>query len=192
MRLQKTEHRYLNALAPYGELIKFIVVFLSLHFFWKWALSASENDEQVFFFTTEISRPFLWFSNHLAIASRFLIESLFGTKTYLYQNQIYFDGSPGICVVWSCSGIKQYLIATAVILFAKGRWVHKLWYIPLVLVVVYLLNLIRLVGVGAITIHHMEWFNFFHKIVFRGVLYGGLFLMWVLWVEKIAKLKKGT
>lgn len=168
----------MDRFSPYRELIKFVVVFLTIHVFWKWALSASEDDAHVYFFASEITKPFLWISNHLAIVTRFLIETIFGTKTFLYNNQIYFDESPGICVVWSCSGVKQYIIATAVILFAKGSWLRKLWFIPLVIVGVYLLNLIRLVGVGSVTIHHMEWFDFFHKVIFRGILYGGIFGMW--------------
>ncbi len=171
----------LKGLEPYKELIKFVVVFLTIHFIWKWAVYASEDDAHIYFFALEISRPFLWISNHLAHVTRYLIETLFGTETYLYNNQVYFDSSPGICVVWSCSGVKQYIIAIAVILCAKGSWQSKLWFIPIVILGVYVLNLIRLVGVGVVTINHMEWFNFFHRVIFRGVLYGGIFGMWLLY-----------
>lgn len=188
MKEKLTIQDLLVRLLPYKELIKFVAVFLTIHFLWKWAVSASEDDAHVYFFASEITKPFLWISNHLAIVTRYLIESLFGTPTYLYENQIYFEKSLGICVVWSCSGVKQYLIGIAVILFAKGSWKQKLWFVPVVIIGVYLLNMIRLVGVGVVTINHMEWFDFFHKIIFRGILYGGIFGMW--WWFTVLESKK--
>lgn len=193
MGYTETISKYRTAAKPYAELIKFLVVIVLFHLFWKWTMSANADDTVIQFLMLNISKPFLWISNHFVALIQFVLNDLFGMESYRYNQQIYFENSPGIRIVWACSGVKQFIMMVLVVAVASGSWIKKAWFIPLSLLFLYLLNVVRLVGLTIVTRSHMEWFDFSHKIVFRIIIYGGIFIMWWLWVEKIApqSTKKG-
>ena len=180
--------KYITAMKHYTELIKFVVVIVLFHVFWKWTMSANADDTVIQFLMLNISKPFLWISNHFVSLIQFVLNDVLGVESYRYNQQIYFENSPGIRIVWACSGVKQFIMMVIVIAAASGSWFKKAWFIPVSLLFLYLLNVARLVGLTLVTRSHMEWFDFSHKVVFRIVIYGGIFFMWWLWEEKIASL----
>ncbi|MFB6319388.1 exosortase/archaeosortase family protein [Saccharicrinis sp. FJH54] len=176
-------------LKPYREIIRFMLIVLVIHVIWKLSFTASDDDSLITFLTLNVSKPFILISNHLTGVTYYIMSHVFGIETFRYNQQLYFDNSPGISIVWACSGVKQYLMMFFVILFARGSWVKKIWYIPLSVAGMYLINILRLVILTLVTRFHMEWFDFTHKVIFRLVIYGGLFFFWWLWVERITKNK---
>lgn len=178
-----------TALRPYYEILKFLLVVALVHFAWKLSFSASADDSVITFLWFNLSQPFIWLANHLTAVTQFIINDIFGIETFRYNQQLYFENSPGISIVWACSGVKQYLMMLFVLIFAGGSLLKKLWYIPLSIAIIYLLNIARLVILTLVTRHNADWFDFTHKVIFRAVIYGGLFFMWWLWVEKLARKK---
>ena len=187
MKLKTCIEKLRTVLQPYREIIKFLLVVALVHYAWKLSFSASENDTLITFLWFNLSRPFIWMANHLTGVTQFIINDIFGIETFRYNQQLYFENSPGISIVWACSGVKQYLMMLFVLAFAKGSLIKKLWYIPFSIAVMYFLNIARLVILTLITRYNADWFDFTHKVIFRAVIYGGLFLMWWLWVEKLAQ-----
>jgi exosortase/archaeosortase family protein len=189
MNVKQHINRFRILLHPYREIVRFMLIVLLIHIIWKVSFSASDNDSLITFLTLNVSKPFIFISNHLTSVTHFILNHIFGIETFRFNQQLYFNNSPGISIVWACSGVKQYLMMFFVILFASGSWLKKLWYIPLSVAGMYVLNIVRLVILTLVTRFHIEWFDFTHKVIFRLVIYGGLFLFWWLWVEKISNNK---
>ncbi|MFB6342363.1 archaeosortase/exosortase family protein [Saccharicrinis sp. FJH62] len=187
MRVKQHIDRFRALLKPYREILRFMLIVILVHIIWKVSFSASDDDSFITFLTLNVSKPFIYISNHFTSVTQYIINNILGIETFRYNQQLYFDNSPGISIVWACSGVKQYLMMVFVILFASGSWLKKLWYIPLSILGMYVLNVFRLVILTLVTRFHIEWFDFTHKVIFRVIIYGGLFLFWWLWVERITK-----
>lgn len=177
--------RFRQLLKPFKEILKFLAVVAIVHVIWKLSFYASDDDSLITFLTFNVSKPFIFISNHLTSVTHYIINTIFGIETFRYKQQLYFENSPGISIVWACSGVKQYLMMLFVLLVAGGSVIKKLWYIPLAIVGMYVINVFRLVVLTLVTRTKIEWFDFTHEVVFRLIIYGGLFLFWWLWVERI-------
>ncbi len=172
-------------LAPYAGIIYFVVILLLSHFFWKIFVQGDESDSLVLFFGLDISAPFVWMSKHIASLTASILN-FFGQQVTLEPgNIIRHEEGSGVRIVWACTGLKQAYIFFCIIAFYRGPWQKKLWYIPLGLVVVYLFNLFRIVFITGYIKNNPEAFDFLHEHLFKYIFYAVIFLMWVIWEEKI-------
>ncbi|VBB44296.1 Exosortase EpsH-related protein [uncultured Paludibacter sp.] len=174
-------------LKSYKGTIFFVVALLAAHFFWKFTVIGDENGDQVQFFGLNISQPFIFMSAHIAKISDAILN-FFGFKTTLYPgNIIRYENNNGVYVIWGCTGIKQTFIFTVIMIFARGSWKNKLWYMPLGWLCIYLFNVFRIVVITAFIKDHPEWFTFLHEHLFKYLFYVMIFFIWVYWEEKIAE-----
>lgn len=95
----------------------------------------------------------------------------------------YVEVSPG------CTSLKQWMHWIFLMVLFPGPWKHKLWYIPLGIVVIHFVNLIRIVGLALTLIPWPDQFHFFHDYIFKTFFYFMIFVMWVVWVEKVRSRK---
>lgn len=175
-----------KTLAPYEGIIRFLIILVVSHFVWKFTMLGDESNNQVLLFGWDISAPFVWMSQHIAHVN-FVLLDWFGFKVELVNDTILrFANGNSARIVWSCTGIKQSYIFLCIILFSRGPWKHKLWFIPFGIFVCYVVNIIRITGLNMIVHSYREWFDFFHEHLLKYIFYGILFLLWMWWEEKFA------
>lgn len=176
-------------LEPYRGIIYFIIILLISNYFWKFTVKGDESDTFVTFFGLDISAPFNFMTLHFADATYSALR-FFGMDIMQQNNILFFEeGQGSVRIVWACTGLKQAYIFFCIIAFTRGPWKKKLWYIPAGIFIVYLFNLLRMVVIVAVVKNHFDWFHFLHEELFKYLFYGVIFLMWVLWDEKIATKK---
>ena len=90
----------------------------------------------------------------------------------------------------TCSGLKQFYQALALFLLYPGPGKHKLWYIPMVLLVMHLVNIFRIVALSFTMIYMFQHWDFMHDWVLRPLFYVVLFALWVLWEERFRSRQK--
>ncbi|MBE6337264.1 MAG: hypothetical protein E7068_00425 [Lentimicrobiaceae bacterium] len=95
-----------------------------------------------------------------------------------------------INVAPECTSLKQWLHWLFLMLIFPGPWKHKLWYIPLGLVIIEFINVVRVVGITLCMIPFPNHFDFFHDYFFKVLFYFFIFIMWVIWVEKFLHKKE--
>lgn len=174
-------------LAAFKGVFYFFVILFVSHFFWKFTMLGDESDAIVTFFGMDLSAIFNWMSAHVAKVSHAWLSFL-GYEVKLEPNNIItYANGVAVKIVWACSGFKQAYIFTVIIAFYYGPWLKKLWYIPAGLVIVYLYNIFRIVAIIALIENNPKNFALLHEGVFKYIYYGVIFLMWVLWEEKIRK-----
>jgi len=93
------------------------------------------------------------------------------------NNHVYVGVDPG------CTTLKQWMHWLFLMILFPGPWKHKLWYIPLGLVVIHFINDFRIIGLALTLIPYPEHFHFFHSYIFKTFFYFMIFLMWLIWVE---------
>ena len=171
---------YWNKLGVYQGIVLFLVVMFASNFFWKLTVHGDENGLEASFLCFDLSTLFAGLCRHLAEVVHAIFNWLEITN-YLYETTIYHPNGEGVRIVWGCNGIKQSFIFAMIMLFARGPMKHKLWFIPLGLVCVYLINVSRLLFLTYIVRDYPESFEFWHGGVTKYGFYGLIFLMWVFW-----------
>lgn len=78
--------------------------------------------------------------------------------------------------------------------FFPGPWKHKLWFIPLGLIIIHLVNVFRISGLAYYLKYTppQEYWEFSHDYIYRPFFYVVMFALWIWWVEKILPKKKHT
>ena len=129
---------------------------------------------------------------------------------------LYFKDSIPIDIIWGCTGLKQLFMFAFILIFYFGPAKKKLWYIPLSLLILVFINILRLTIIFLIIKNpfpewfiavnewyndrewvntrecyitfYKDWFNIFHRDIFTWIYYDGvIFVLWLIWEEKIRK-----
>ncbi len=105
-------------------------------------------------------------------------------ETYMYNSN---DPFPFIRVGASCNGLELLILFTIFIISYPGNSKHKLLFIGLGLIGIHILNILRNYWLALFVLHNeMELFDLFHRYVFIFMVYGAIFLLWMLWVNKFS------
>ena len=177
----------------------FIIILLVSHYLWKFSFIEGKD-------LRGLPQIFLWrnfdlsyiFNNAVGFLSSqvyWLIHDVFNMDVVMLKNSVYLkEISSLVKIVWSCSGLKQIFVFLCIIAFYPGSEKHKLWFIPLGLFCVYLINVSRLLLLTYIVRDNPEAFDFWHGGVTKYAFYGIIFLIWVLWndylLPRISHIKK--
>jgi len=163
------------------DVVIFMIITLAIHFIWRvWARQFNYAPITEFMYnlmglmTAEVYRESIW-----------VISGLMDVVRVDETMHIYF---PNQCVMYvnsGCSGLKQILQFALLIILFPGPWKKKLWFIPLGILVMHITNLIRVIGLAVIMNKWPQYWNFSHDYIFRVIFYVVIFLLWMLWVEKI-------
>ncbi|MFZ4581612.1 MAG: exosortase/archaeosortase family protein [Paludibacter sp.] len=181
------EEKLPQKLRPYSGVIYFMVVLVCAHFFWKFTVRGDETDTIVTFFGLNLSAPFNFMATHVATTTAKLLQ-LFGSEVQLLDsNVLRHTNGVAVRIVWSCTGLKQAYIFVCLIGFYSGNVKQKVWFIPLGLLLVYVINIMRISAITALVESFPAQFELLHEYFFKYLFYAILFGMWVLWEEKIKK-----
>ena len=128
----------------------------------------------------------------LLIGSKFFTE-IFGFEVVTYGKTIKiiddFKAS-GIFLDRGCMGRNIMLGYVALITVFPGKFIHKLWYIPMGLVVITIVNILRISGLAITAYCCPEYSDINHYLVFKIVSWIIIFLMWVIWFNKFSPFVK--
>jgi exosortase family protein XrtF len=102
------------------------------------------------------------------------------------EARLVFAGGGSLCIGSGCSGLELFILFFGFILLMRGRLKDKLWFIPLGFAAILLLNIIRIILLAVIFYHTPQYLDFNHKYTFVIIVYGAIFGLWVLWVNKFA------
>lgn len=179
----------LTALKPYEGIIRFVVAMFAANWFWKFTVLGEEVGRgAVTWFGLDLTWYFDVLADHIAGIVYSLLDFFDLDVTLTNGNRIRFvETGVGTVIVWGCTGIKQAFIWLVIMLAARGRWIDKLWYIPVGWLFAYAFNIFRIFMVALLTRNHPEWFELLHTYIFKYMFYGCFFLLWLLYDVYIVK-----
>lgn len=104
---------------------------------------------------------------------------------------------PGVRIGDPCNGLNLFgLFAVVLIAFPtsfKRKYrinLHKLWYIPLGILLIHIVNVIRVAVLAIIASYNYEALNFNHDVTFKVITYSFIFLLWYLWIKQYSGFNK--
>jgi exosortase family protein XrtF len=171
------------------QLIKFLITAVGLYLLWfglyEFFLKPDGHLDQL---VTEnisivINKMFQWtgYDTHFTQARK-----LGETNMYLSN-----DAFPFIRIGASCNGLELLVLFAIFIISYPGNKKHKFVFIILGLIGIHILNIFRNYWLSLFVLHkEMELFDLFHRYIFIFMVYGAIFLLWMLWVNKFSKLNE--
>ena len=173
-----------HKLRPIVDVLIFMVIIVFFHkLWWDWGLknilltyfSFAELEQ---FMAYQVFVPSAWFDKHIL-----------GYDINTLNTTIYFPDNGYITINGSCSGLKQFYQWIFLMILFPGPWKKKLWFIPLGLLVIHLVNIMRIIILSVILMNWPDQWHFSHDWILRPFFYVVIFVMWVVWEEKF-RLKK--
>ncbi len=96
------------------------------------------------------------------------------------------DGSNGVWVGSNCNAISLFSLFSVFIIAYPGPWKHKAWFIPAGIFAIHLINILRVVALAIIANYDYRLLDFNHTYTFTFLVYGFIFGLWILWVNKFS------
>jgi exosortase/archaeosortase family protein len=122
-----------------------------------------------------------------------LITELFGYEVTTYGKTIKivddFKAS-GIYLDRGCMGRNVLLGFTALIVAFPGKSVHKLWYIPMGIVILTLVNMLRITGLAITAFCCPQYSDINHYFVFKVAAWIIIFILWLIWFNRFSPFPK--
>lgn len=86
-----------------------------------------------------------------------------------------------------CNGVSLFAVFALFLMAYPGPRRHKAWFIPLGLLTIHLINVARIASLCIVVSINYELLNFNHDYTFYVIVYGWVFLLWYLWVDRFAR-----
>lgn len=173
---------------PLRDVALFAILLMGFHYIY---LYWSRNN--FFPVREQVDQLFVFASDILFRQSAWLVEHVFrlnhttdGQTIWVVTkagNWGYVEVSPG------CTSLKQWMHWIFLMVLFPGPRAHKLWYIPLGIIIIHCINIVRIVGLSLTLVPWPQHFDFFHDYIFKTFFYFMIFVMWVVWVEVFTKPK---
>lgn len=128
--------------------------------------------------------PIIGISN---VASTFnAILNFVGIKTVIVDNDtIYFNNGTALQIILECTGVYEMIILSSVILSYPTNIKNKFYGIILGIIIIYILNMIRLVSISYILIYYTDKFNFIDRYLWQVSLVVFISLVYIIWLKLI-------
>lgn len=92
-------------------------------------------------------------------------------------------------IIEGCNSISVIILFVSFVIAFSGKLKTTFFYILSGSVLIYTVNLLRIVILSIGLYHYPDYSEFLHTVVFPGIIYGMVFLLWIFWVNRFSKLK---
>jgi exosortase family protein XrtF len=127
--------------------------------------------------------------------SKVLLES-FGYQTQVVPHpdepsmKLILNGEYLGRIIEGCNSISVLILFVSFIIAFSGKLKVTFFYILSGSVLIYIVNLLRIVVLTLGLHHYPEYGEVLHNVIFPGIIYGMVFLLWIFWVNRFSKLNK--
>lgn len=102
------------------------------------------------------------------------------------------DGSNGVWVGSNCNAITLFTLFAVFIIAYPGEQKNKWWFILAGMAGIHLLNILRIVALALIARSYPAYLDFNHTYTFTIIVYGFIFMLWMIWVNRFATKKNAV
>lgn len=124
------------------------------------------------------------------------VLNIFGYEAYIGPDfpgepkiPVYLDGAGAVNVFEGCNSINVIIVMIAFLVAYKGPLKHYLWFVPVSIIIIYILNLVRVDLLILVSRYLPDYMYFTHKYFFTAFIYAGVFILWFWWVKGLANEK---
>lgn len=111
------------------------------------------------------------------------ILGLFGADLFHANRVLGIVGTNGIIVVNGCNGLEAIGLFIGFVMSYPGDSIKRAFFIPMGILVIYLVNVFRIVSLVLIQYYYPAGFDFAHDYSTSAIFYLAIFAMWVIWIN---------
>jgi exosortase/archaeosortase family protein len=117
---------------------------------------------------------------------------------FLQRVTIFIDGNKMVTIDDSCNGLELYaLLIGFVVAYGKAKlsWIYPTLFIIFSTLFIFIVNVLRIVGLALLVNYRVPHFQIFHKYVFAAVVYLiilGMMWLWTYWVNQSVLKEKNS
>lgn len=93
-------------------------------------------------------------------------------------------------VIEGCNSLSVIILFVSFIMAFSGKFKATFLFVIFGSVLIYIVNLFRIVLLVVALNHYPQHQDVLHGVVFPAIIYGMVFLLWILWVNRFSKLRK--
>jgi len=100
--------------------------------------------------------------------------------------RFFYNGKSVARIIEGCNAISVMVLFAAFVIAFRGKLKTMLWFIVAGCIVIHLLNVVRIALLASAIYHFPAREELLHGVVFPLFIYGVVFMLWVLWVNKFS------
>lgn len=104
--------------------------------------------------------------------------------------RLYFNSRYMARIIEGCNAVSIIILFTAFIVAFSSTFKKTLVYLLVGGVIIYIANVIRIALLTVSLYHFPEYDHLLHGVFFPLMIYGMVFLLWVVWVRFVVKFKR--
>lgn len=93
-------------------------------------------------------------------------------------------------IIEGCNAVSVIILFFSFVIAFSGKLKITLLYIFSGSVLIYVVNLFRIVILSLGLYHYPEKSEVLHTVIFPAIIYGMVFLLWIFWVNRFSKFNK--
>ena len=177
----------LQLFIKYKSVLRFILIFLGSYFIF----SILYNGYLEFFQSQKYYPDFI--THLVAVQSEAVIESLgYSAKIIPHQQELsmklFINDFFLARIVEGCNAISIIILFTSFVLSFFAKFKTTLLFILAGIVIIYVMNIARIAVLAIGIYEYPQHSEFLHSIVFPLIIYGTVFLLWIIWVRIFSKI----
>ncbi len=162
-------------------LIKFVLVYLLLVWGYKTYLKSFNHKpfltDDITIFVSEVSTNIIsTLGYHTTVLPHMSERSMV----------LNINDKPIVRVIEGCNAISVMLLFVAFVIAFSGPIKHTIWYSSLGAIFIFILNIIRVSFITVAIYHFPQYQIALHEIIFPIIIYGIMFILWIIWVNKFS------
>lgn len=104
--------------------------------------------------------------------------------------EVWYNNKFTIRIVEGCNAVSVIILFVSFIIAFSGKFKTTLLFILFGTLFIYVLNIFRIMFLTILLFRYPENEHFLHGVLFPLIIYGLVFLLWVIWVNKFSKYAK--
>lgn len=168
-------------------LIKFFVVYFSLTGLYSLYLKNTQQKETIF----SCSPVTKMVTNHSEIVAEWFGYDIYTDQNYQELSYMFMVNEKYVVrIVEGCTSVSVMILFLAFIIAFSGSIKATILFGFFGLILIYITNIFRIVALSLIIYHYPQYQEIMHSLFFPAVIYGMVFLLWMIWVRKFATINK--
>lgn len=106
--------------------------------------------------------------------------------------KLFFNDKYIARVVEGCNAMSVMILFVAFVIAFKGRLKHTILFLIAGILIIHLLNVLRISLLAMALFHYPEYEHLLHGVIFPLFIYGVVFGLWVIWVQKFSTYAKAS
>lgn len=104
--------------------------------------------------------------------------------------EVWYNKTYVIRIVEGCNAVSVIILFISFVIAFSGKFKTTLLFILSGTLFIYILNVVRIALLAILLFSYPEKVHLLHGVLFPLIIYGLVFVLWVLWVDKFSKYAK--